>query len=1033
MEVIVIESVEGSMTVRRASGMWRGSNFSGKESFVTMLCRLSTRLLVALCVTLIAVSAFAQFQTGNIYGKVQAKDGSALPGVTVTLTGVGAPQTAITGAQGDFRFLNLSPGTYSLKAELAGFGSAARTGIGVRVGANADVTMVLNPAVSESITVTGEAPLLDVRKAGTAINVTKVELERIPTSRDPWTILQQAPGVLVDRINVGGNQSGQQSNYIGKGASGAQNTWNVDGVNITDEGATGSSPTYYDFDAFEEMQVTTGGSDPRIQTPGVQLNMVTKRGTNDLRGSGRYFYTPGRYQADATVPSEAAGYLIHTDEVNYLRDYGGEVGGPIWRDHLWFWGAIAENKISGVKSAFVTAPTDVFDNIILRDKNFKLNGQLAPSNSGVAFYSFGDKVRNARSLSPFRPFETSWHQSGPTKIYKIEDTQIFGTSLYLTGMASKVDGGFRLDPNGGLGPSAPTAWRGADTVWHGNFAFYNTDRPQRQYRLDGSKFFDAGIMNHELKFGFGYRKTPVTSSSGWPGATQGYWRFRSAGYCNARGLDAGCAQGRLFRDSNKSMSEKINDIYVGDTIIAGNLTLQAGLRWDQQRGRNEPSAAPANPVLATPLTGIPGCAPPNICQLPSVSYGGDSRTLKWSAVSPRLGLTYALGGDKKTLLRASYNRYVNQLGSTILNANLFQYYSYFVFLGFDKNGDRMIQRDELQRLQSFYYVDPTNPASTTPLVRLDYGMKPPKTDEFILGFERELMTDFSVGVNYSYRRYTDILETRPEKHRGQGDFYTAEDYVVGGMAGGTFTDENGKVIQTPLVPFYVLKTGIDAPVYYVIRNRPDYRQTYNGIDLSATKRLTNRWMLRGNITYNDWKQHAGTGSYYDPTPRITSTAPANQAWCLGTCSGPVIERSAGSGAFKDVFINSKWSLNLTGLYQLPWDFSVGASLTGRQGYPKIWRDEVTVDNGVDDVVLNKIGSVRFPNVYELDLRAAKDFRFMNRIGLTLSADLFNVPNKRTVLQRETLIFFDGSPNSSGNRIEELQSPRIWRFGARVNF
>src|SRR5919206_4440447 len=150
-------------------------------------------------------------------------------------------------SHGNFRFLNLSPGTYTIKAELAGYGTSTRAGVGVRVGANSDVTMTLNPSVSESITVTAEAPLLDVRKAGTAINVTKVELEKIPTSRDPWTILQQAPGVLVDRMNVGGNQSGQQSNYIGKGASVAQNTWNVDGVNITDEGATGSSPTYYDF------------------------------------------------------------------------------------------------------------------------------------------------------------------------------------------------------------------------------------------------------------------------------------------------------------------------------------------------------------------------------------------------------------------------------------------------------------------------------------------------------------------------------------------------------------------------------------------------------------------------------------------------------------------------------------------------------------------------------------------------------------------------------------------------------------------
>src|SRR5207244_4694698 len=141
---------------------------------------------------------------------------------------------------------------------------------------------------------------------GTGTSVPKVELEKIPTSRDPWTVLQSVPTVMVDRINAGGSHSGQQSNYIAKGALGRDNSWNVDGVNITDMGATGSSPTYYDFDSFEEMQVTTGGSDPRIQTPGVQLNMVTKRGTNDFRGSGRYFLAPKDWEATPKTSDEAA-------------------------------------------------------------------------------------------------------------------------------------------------------------------------------------------------------------------------------------------------------------------------------------------------------------------------------------------------------------------------------------------------------------------------------------------------------------------------------------------------------------------------------------------------------------------------------------------------------------------------------------------------------------------------------------------------------------------------------------------------------
>ena len=1010
--------------------------------------RFMAVLTAALLVSLFAVSGFAQFQTGNIYGKVQAKDGSVLPGVTVTLTGIGAPSTTVTGAQGEFRFLNLSPGTYTLKAELAGYGTATRAGVGVRVGANSDVTLTLNPSVSESIVVTAEAPLLDVRKAGTAINVSKVELEKIPTSRDPWTILQQAPAVQVDRINVGGNQSGQQSVYVGKGTTADQNTWNVDGVNITDMGAVGSSPLYFDFDSFEEMQVTTGGSDPRIMTPGVQLNMVTKRGSNDFRGSGRYFYTPGSYQADANVPTEAQSYLEFTNRINFVRDYGAEIGGPIWRDHLWGWLADADQKISN-QSSSAPGQTGAFDNIILRDKNAKLNAQILPSNSAVGFYTFGDKVRNARNLGPTRPFETAWRQTGPTKVYKIEDTQIIGSSLYLTGMWSKVTGGFSLIPNGGYSPTVQPVLDTAG-VWHNSFVEYITIRPQKQYRLDGSKFFDVGTMNHELKFGFGYRHTPVDSLSAWGGPNQGYMRFRTAGSCAARAMPAGCFQALLTRDKHVAYDQWFHDYYVGDTILLGNLTLQAGLRWDRQKSANTPSSATANPLIgsATTLPCVPGfqaaalyCGsnPTFTTSIPALNFAGDPNNLKWNSVSPRIGLTYTLGADKKTLLRAGYNRYVNQIGPLVANQNPVGY-TYAYAMGMDLNGDQHVQANELQKWLQFTYYDPTNPTALTSINRIDYGMKVPHSDELLVGLERELLTDFSVGVNLTYRKLKNLPGILAEKHQGAGDFYTGADFEQVGTTTPIFVNEaTGFKVTLPVVPYFDLKPGVDPPQFFVTTTVPGYSREYKGLELVGTKRLSNRWMLRGNVSYNDWTEDCSRGSvaFADPTQGF------------GNCpGGQFTQRSAGSGSFGNVFISSKWSYNVTGLYQLPWDFNLGASLTGRQGYPEPFRVNKSELAGVNTdvpILPEEIGSRRYPNVMELDLRAAKDFRFFNRVGVTLSADLFNVPNKRTVLQRQTTLVTTGctpgGPNDNANttcfttlgNITELQSPRVWRFGARINF
>src|SRR4029077_15321269 len=110
---------------------------------------------------------------------------------------------------------------------------------------------------------------------------------------------------------------------------------------------------------------------------GVQLNMVTKRGSNDFRGSGRYFYAPGSLQTKANIPSEAVGYLAATNKIDFNREYGGGGGGAIWRDHLWAWVADSEQKISNTGTQNI-GQFILPDNIILRDKNAKINAQILP-------------------------------------------------------------------------------------------------------------------------------------------------------------------------------------------------------------------------------------------------------------------------------------------------------------------------------------------------------------------------------------------------------------------------------------------------------------------------------------------------------------------------------------------------------------------------------------------------------------------------------------------------------------------------------
>ena len=976
----------------------------------------------ALLLALVAGSAFSQSTTGNIFGTVEGNDNAVLPGVTVTLTGVGASQTTVTDAQGRFRFVNLSPGSYSLKAELSGYGTATRSGLTVNVGRNAEVTMTLNPSVSQSITVTAEAPLLDVRKTGTGSTVARVELEQVPSARDPWVILQQTPGVTLDRNNVGGNESGQQSVYVSKGTTGTQSTWNVDGVNITDFAATGSSPTYYDFDAFEEMQITTGGTDVRTQTAGVQINVVTKRGTNDFSGSARALHTSGDYQADPEIPSEATAYLLRINEINKIDDQGGEIGGPIIKDRLWFWAAYGKQKID-ILTASIVAGARFRDKTTLKNENVKLNAQITPSNSLTLVDQFGAKIKLGRNVSTVRLPETAWNQNNsydngtgsltdPT-LWKIEDTQLFGPNFYLTGLYSKVQGGFQLIADNGKGctsfdcgvDSAPAYFDEVAGTWTRSYLSVTSLRPQKQYRLDGAAFLNTGSINHELKFGYGYREANVTSVTAWPGD---HW---TDNYAAVGGTSIAAFQ----RFPILTFSAQSQDLYLGDTMMMGNLTIQAGLRYDIQEGGNSAGTAAANKVI------------PEV--LPAITFPA-ADGLEWTDVSPRLGLTYALGTDRRTLLRAAYSRYVDQMTSGTVTptspgayANIYYYFN-------DLNHDNAAQHGEIDfdyGPLAFGGFDPAHPTLSTSFTRWDSDLKAPHTDELIFGAERELFTDLSVGVNVTWRKLDDFVGTIGEKHQGQGDVLTSADYVL--HAPVTATLPNGSTVS---LPYYTL--GVPAPVFSVIRNIPDYTQEYKGLELTATKRMANRWMLRGNLTLQDWTQDAGKDSFGDPTKkRVAGSSACPQC-------DTVVFQSTGSGSKGNVYINSKWTASLTGLYQIPVvETSFGFNINSREGYalPYVWVVRGANGEGNKSLIAeDDVDSFRNSTVTEVDLRLAKELRFKG-IGLTLSVDAFNVMNANTVLQRNVtqLNASAGSTtlSTTRNRVAEVLSPRVFRLGARLSF
>lgn len=984
--------------------------------------------LVAVAILATAGFALGQAQSGNIYGKVLAEDGSVLPGVSVTVTGGGAPQLFATDSRGEFRFLNLAPSDgYNLKLELSGFTTIEQKGVAVALGRNTElrVTMKLSK-VQAAVTVTGEAPLLDTRKVGTGAVISRTEMDMIPSARDPWVVMQTVPGIQIDRINVGGNQSGQQSIFVAKGSQTTQGSWNLDGVNVSDMASGASSPTYWDFDAFQELQAITGGSDPSIATSGVTLNMVTKRGTNDVHGSGRVFITDPAWQARPRLTTEEknqsrlpGGGGFVGNQITGIQDYGLEVGGPVLRDRLWLWGSYGRQQVD------LLTVTNFPDKTTLEDINGKLNWQVIESNALTGFYLRGDKRKQGRSASPTRPPETTFNQSGPTALYKIEDSHVFSSSLVASAFYSYMDEGFQLVAAGG---NKVNVFQGSDQVYHNSFSSAVFKRPQHQILGSLNYFFSTGSLGHEIKFGASYRDAPVANSTAWPGDGIIFFQ-KNSGSCPTQPVAIDCAA--ITRPSNRRVDVKYYYGYLSDTITADRLTLSLGLRYDYQTGDVQTSFSPANPAF------------PNI--LPSASAPARDGVITWKDLSPRVGATYALGPQRRTLARFSYARYANQLGAypnNQLSAIPGVAYAYYPWLNAGPNNLTPGSVDTSGNPFRTINFNPANPGSPTSPHSIDPNLKSQKTDEIVGGMEHELLPNFAVGAAYTYRRYKDFYFS----YRSSGGAIPTYvfDHIndgtrapVGGVTPPPFTLPDGTRYS---VPVYAISGTVPPGSFFT--NRPNYTQTFNGVELTLNKRLSSGWMMRGSFAYNDAKQQVGPGACVDPN---NSFYTSGEDSVPGACEdGGIVAPNAGggSGSFGFVNLNSKWQANLSGAYQLPLGFTVAGNFFVRQGYPIAYYVQ---DTGGQDrlsrrVYVVPIGRNRYGSVSQVDLRLEKNIPITSTISATLAADMFNVLNTNTVLQRNERLGqgFAATSNelTSGtgtNTVFETQAPRILRFSGRISF
>ena len=1072
-------------------------------------------LLFAALVLGAAGSARAQ-AIGSIFGKVTDPSGGVLPGVTVTVTGpaLQAPLVAVTSANGTYQFPSVPIGTFTVSFELASFKKAQRPNVVITTGFNAGVDQKLElGSMTEEVTISAASPVVDTKKTSTGATFTSDILENIPTARDPWQVINMTPGVQAG-LNVGGSSSGQQVGLAARGSS-ANVQWNLEGGSITDL-SSNSSPSYFNFDSFSEIQVTTGGGDVSVQSSGLSINLVTKSGSNVFKGSGVYTFENDKTQNN-NVTKElfdlGSNGFLSGNPLKKIANYSIEYGGPIVKNKLWFWGAADKQDINVGILNFFEAGRGTFcndlitaqkagtsalrslvtydklqdvqnclgnDTTIIKDLQWKFNYQLNAANKFQYLFQSDNKYRNARDASATTAKEATSQQTSdkpwglPLPTHSILHTLIASDKLVFNNQVTYVHGGFFLDyqdvpPQGSCdqsrytGSDKPYTGRDASCLWNiqalnnrttgvnsrSKTGMYQTTRHSWEAKTDGTYFLTNTLGgDHSLKFGVGWRRNPIQTFSHYSGGARAEIQCvgnTQAGCGAGSVVPVGSASGlvpyraTLYRDQLRNNDWWTYNGYIQDSFSRGRWRLNGGLRYDWQQSRYLGGCVPANVLMPELLPAqcedaADGGINPNT--------GQNEKLRPFSNWSPRFSATYDLFGNGKTQVHANGSYFyatkitlANALGglfdqpllrwgpnqsngacSTTAGAPCWN----------DANGDTLVQVNELLGV-------PTVSSSRFDLATgrfapagniVDDSAQIGRTREAIVGMQHELIPNLALAVDFIYRKYDRGTANYPIGYQPGGPLGSLSNLYV--RAATPYTDP----VTGKSAPYYVICDGCVRPsgLGNITVTDPDY-QIYKGVDITATKRFSNKWQMQTALTIQTNPNYfpADSADFINPTGR----------------------------EFRDGYSHiGRFIYKALGSYQFPGDITASANfnwIDGAAGHPtaaastpndRVVNGPGAVYGGVNaagrpttisysTLMFEPRGTERLESVKLLDIGLQKSFRFrggQNRVKL--SADGFNLFNINTI---QAFSSNNLSLAATYNSPRTIVPPRVFRAGVSVMF
>ena len=947
----------------------------------------------------LASTAGAQVQTGSILVKATDEQGASTPGVTVTISSgvlVGGSMTGVTDVGGIYRFPALVPGTYTVKLDLQGFQSIIRENVQVQVGQTTPLEMAMKVAsVSEAITVTGASPTVDTTSANVNVTLSKDLLQATPGGRDIWALTEyKVPGLVMSRPDVGGTSGGLQGSYTARGTTSGQNTQYLNGVNVGDPAAIGAAGFYYDFDAFDEIQVSVGAHDITVPTSGVFLNMITRSGADKWAGQAAYFYSGQGIQA-SNVDSTLQNYGFNpiTGAVNFVSDGTFNIGGPLsdtlrlftsfrdWRVHVNTPAALSEtlvdqtNMTSGLANlTYHPNAANTFKAFYTRQYYKKPNRFLTSATVPSTNFT-SDSVSNEDDV--FDVVQGLWNSTITPR-------------LFMNAAISFNNINFPLKFNG---TSQSLTDLSTGILLNNEASQSLAIRRRLEANATFNYFIDQALGGrHEFKFGFDEAHAPVQTETDRWGDVALTYRSLASGT-----TPAGSANVTLYNTPVISKSSTdIFSLFVQDAYILKKLTVTGGARLERLNSYLPAQSSPATQWAAAGIGGFPAL---------SRTFPDSGNIINWWNIGPRVSAAYDLTSDGKTALRASAARYYYVLNSAAVNpVNLNATYSELYGWN-DKNGDLQFQPGEQTGTPVV-----TSAASTS----FDPNFSRPYTNEFTAGIDREIPGNTKLSATFTYR--SEKNQQGYVNTAAPNSTFPARTTVDPGPDGVTGTGDDGTITTY---------NRTNAATQILINNDPTLVQTYKGVEITATKRMSKQWQVLAGLTLSRSRQ--------DNLSEATSTANLNSGPnSLINTSGPIAT---------DVPVQFK----LTGTYLLPKDIALAANFRSQSGTPYNRQLSVPMSVGGSATVnVEPFNSERLDALTTLDLQASRLFAISNGRSFNVVFAVSNITNANTVWSVRTLTGVSsfrvgGDPNGAINTVPQfgtptnILGPRIARFGVTFRF